>query len=165
MSDANATNRDSALHQLDMQQNLAVVALANGATHDAAADAAGVHRTTVTRWANHHPAFIAQRNRLQAEAAATAAAEAATVRRRITTAALETIEAEIAAGNADAAFRWLKVSPPTSGVAACPGPMEAVAVVDAVRLSMPGVLDELPSQQRPTYADAERLIRSRLQEP
>src|SRR5690349_14650401 len=116
MRETNATNRDDALHRLDTQQNIAVVALANGATHDAAAGTAGVHRTTVTRWANHHPAFIAERNRLQAEAAAAAAAEAATITRRITIAALETIEGEIATGNADAAFRWLKVSPSTSAV-------------------------------------------------
>ena len=56
------------LHQLTASQQLAVTALAAGATHGEAAEEAGVHRVTVTRWARHHPAFIAELNRLRAEA-------------------------------------------------------------------------------------------------
>src|SRR5688572_742069 len=45
------------LLRLSPAQERAVAALANGATHEAAAASAGVARETVTRWASRHPAF------------------------------------------------------------------------------------------------------------
>jgi hypothetical protein len=53
------------------KQSIAIDALVGGATHREAAEAAGVQRTTVTSWCNHHIAFIAElnlrrRQRLQA---------------------------------------------------------------------------------------------------
>lgn len=47
----------TALVELTPAQALAVDAIAAGSTHEDAAEAAGVTRETVNRWANHHPGF------------------------------------------------------------------------------------------------------------
>ena len=57
------------LRTLTPAQCIAIDHLDAGATHQAAADAAGVHRVTVTRWARHHPAFQAELNRRRQERA------------------------------------------------------------------------------------------------
>jgi hypothetical protein len=66
----------AALVSLTPAQAIAADALATGSTHEAAAELAGVTRETVTRWANHHPAFRAAldsyRHALAAEQADTA---------------------------------------------------------------------------------------------
>ena len=57
--------------EISDKQSIAIEALIGGATHREAAGAAGVQRTTVTSWCNHHIPFIAElnlrrRQRLQA---------------------------------------------------------------------------------------------------
>ncbi len=47
---------------LNNRQHIALRVLADNGTHQEAADAAGVQRTTVTDWANHHPGFQAALN-------------------------------------------------------------------------------------------------------
>ncbi len=49
-------------HSVTDRQLLAIDALLTGATHSEAADSAGVHRCTVTGWANHHIGFITELN-------------------------------------------------------------------------------------------------------
>ena len=44
------------------RQSIAIDALVAGSTHREAAEKAGVQRTTVTAWCNHHIAFKAERN-------------------------------------------------------------------------------------------------------
>ena len=44
------------------RQSIAIDALVSGATQREAAEKAGVQRTTVTAWCNHHIAFKAERN-------------------------------------------------------------------------------------------------------
>jgi hypothetical protein len=44
------------------KQSIAIDALVSGALQWEAAEKAGVQRTTVTAWCNHHIAFIAERN-------------------------------------------------------------------------------------------------------
>jgi hypothetical protein len=51
-------------------QSLAVAALSSGSSVTAAAQAAGVARETVSRWAHHNPAFIAELQNARAEIAA-----------------------------------------------------------------------------------------------
>jgi hypothetical protein len=51
-----------ALLRLTASQQVAVEALAVGATHEAAAEKAGVTRETITRWAGHLPSFQAALN-------------------------------------------------------------------------------------------------------
>ena len=49
-------------HSVTDRQLLAIDALLTGSTHSEAADSAGVHRCTVTGWANHHIGFITELN-------------------------------------------------------------------------------------------------------
>ena len=49
-------------HPVSARQLIAIDALLTGATHSEAADSAGVHRCTVTGWANHHIGFITELN-------------------------------------------------------------------------------------------------------
>ena len=49
-------------HPVSDRQLLAIDALLTGLTHSEAADIAGVHRCTVTGWANHHIGFITELN-------------------------------------------------------------------------------------------------------
>ena len=50
---------------LTHKQRVAVQALADGESVQAAADAAGVHRRTVTRWKGEDPAFVAELRHIQ----------------------------------------------------------------------------------------------------
>ena len=49
-------------HSVSDRQLLAIDALLSGATHNEAAEIAGVHRCTVTGWVNHHIGFITELN-------------------------------------------------------------------------------------------------------
>lgn len=150
-----ATNRDGSLHQFDGSQVRALTALAGGATQEVAAQTAGVHRITVTRWTNHHPAFIAEPNRLHSEAAA----EAREAMRRVTRAALTVVEAAIEDGNVDAAFRWLRLGPLPCATTPPSGPVDSDAVVADVRVSTSPALEALLADLNGmTTAEAESLI-------
>ena len=48
--------------EISDKQSIAIDALVSGAKQREAAEKAGVQRTTVTAWANHHIAFKAERN-------------------------------------------------------------------------------------------------------
>ena len=80
-------------------QRKAVDALAGGASHAAAATAAGVNRVTVTNWTNHNPAVRAELERLHSEARA-GAVEA---HRRLYTKALRWCEHELDTRGSEAA--------------------------------------------------------------
>ena len=58
-TDASADELRDALLTVTPAQQRAAEALANGATHADAAEAAGVRRECVCRWANHHAGFKA----------------------------------------------------------------------------------------------------------
>ena len=55
--------RNKSLHVLTAQQSQAIPLVLAGQSDQAVAQEVGVHRVTVNRWRNHHPAFIAQMNR------------------------------------------------------------------------------------------------------
>ncbi|MCH7901630.1 MAG: hypothetical protein IH818_12085 [Acidobacteria bacterium] len=61
------TDRYKALRELNDSQLKAVDALLAGQTHAEAAELAGVHRVTVSRWATKHPAFRVELNRRRQE--------------------------------------------------------------------------------------------------
>ncbi len=52
-----ATDRYKVLRELNHAQTSALDVLIAGGTHAEAAETAGVHRVTVTRWVSNHPAF------------------------------------------------------------------------------------------------------------
>ena len=56
------TNRYKTLHKLSIDQQNAIDLLVQGKTDQETADEAGVHRVTVTKWRNYHPAFQAALN-------------------------------------------------------------------------------------------------------
>ena len=60
---AQAPRGSESLHCLTDRQLLALDALLAGATQAEAAEAAGAHRVTVTKWASRHPAFVAELKR------------------------------------------------------------------------------------------------------
>ena len=154
-----AANRYGWLREVNGQQLQAAACLAGGATHEDAAQVAGVHRVTVSRWANHHPAFIAEVNRLRIEAAEQAVATV----RRITSAALAVVESAVEAGDLEAALKWLRLGTLRSLTAVAGGATDPVAVIEGVRRSMPTALATLLSDPNdPSTADAEALIVARL---
>ncbi len=80
----------AALVELTPAKAIAADALATGSTHAEAAELAGVNRETVTRWANHHPAFREALDRYR-HALAEANTDAACRIRRKALAAVERI--------------------------------------------------------------------------
>jgi len=115
----------TALLELTPGQQIAAETVASGATHAAAAEAAGVHRETVTRWAGHHPAFRATLNLYRA----TLAAEQSDTARRIRGRALAILEAQLDTADVPTALAVLRVvqAQPSEAI----GPIEAAAILDA----------------------------------
>ena len=95
------TDRYQSLLDLSGSQLTALEIIETGGTHAEAANAAGVHRVTVTKWCHHHPAFIAER----AERVAVIT-DAATIR------AIEVVTAAIDTGDAETAMKWLRLFAP-----------------------------------------------------
>lgn len=147
-----------ALRALSPRQSIAATLLATGHSHAIAADEAGVHRVTVTRWANHHPAFVAEVGRLRNE-------QRADVReavRLVTTTAIEAVAERVADGDADMALRWLRLGLATDVFAPEVLPDEPADVVESVRTRMPTSLDALTTIHEATPEDATRRIRGSL---
>lgn len=154
-----ATNDYRSLHEITSAQLAAVTALARGATHEAAANEAGVHRVTVSRWAAHHPAFIAELNARKVEAATEAAAQVS----RTTRKALDVIAEVIDGGDADAAFRWLRLVPLITVTEPLIGSTESTGVVESIRRAMPSeILEVLTRADQRSTAEVEEIMRSSL---
>lgn len=120
--------------------------------------AAGVHRI-VTRWVNHHPAFIAEMNQIRSDASVSAAAAV----ERVTRAALEVVEQAMSEGNVDAALRWLRLVTLRDITALHDGPTDSRVIVDAVRQRLPTSLMKMfDDLDDPTTRDAESAIAQRL---
>jgi hypothetical protein len=89
---------------LSPSQSLALEILDAGGTHQEAAKAAGVDRTTVSRWATKHPAFVSEMNLRKRERAEE------TIHRvsEVTLAALDCVAHSVSEGNVRAAIQWLR---------------------------------------------------------
>ena len=133
-----ATDRYRLLHELNPSQARALDALDGGSTHGQAAEAAGVDRTTVSRWASRHPAFRAELKQRKADRAARNAERL----QRLTEGALDAVEAAIAEGDAGSAFQWLRLS----GLDAVPvtfnGPTTTEGVIESYRCAMGNPADD-----------------------
>jgi DNA topoisomerase VI subunit B len=155
-----ATRGDGSLHDLTGSQLAAVNALMAGGTHEDAAQAAGVHRVTVTRWVNHHPAFIAELNRARADLARRTRSKIV----RVTKLAMEVVEASLEAGDQEAALKWLRIVPPSLTISVV-GPTGSVDVIEQVRSGMPSPHEEMISSgHERTTEEAEREIARRLRQ-
>ena len=124
-----ATNNNQSLHKLTVAQTSALGVLAAGGSQIEAADAAHVHRVTVTRWANHHPAFIAELNAIQGAARV----RMRTVVGRVTEKALRAVETSIEEGEVDIAVKWLRLVPGILVDSEFKGPSDSVVVVEKIR--------------------------------
>lgn len=154
------TDDYESLHELSPTQVRAVAALAGGATHSTAAVQVGVHRVTVTRWVNHHPAFIAELNQLRSDAVREAQEDI----KRTTQNAIDLVSSAIDGGDVGVALRWLRLGTMSSLTAQPPGSAEPNQVVESVRRSLPSaILAMLQAEDEPTRRDAEDAIRKRLQ--
>ena len=100
------TTRDySALQVLSAAQVTALGVLEAGGSHAEAAEAAGVHRVTVSKWVTRHPEFIAETNRRRADRADRLAVRVDSV----TASALDVIAQACAEGDRAAALAWLRL--------------------------------------------------------
>ena len=93
--------------RLSNKQHLAIDALLTGGTHREAAEAAGVARTTVTEWVNHHSEFCheLERRRWQRAEHVNDRVGALTAR------SLDVIEEHVVAGDLRAALGVLRLLP------------------------------------------------------
>ena len=121
-----ATERNRLL-QVTPSQEVAIDALLSGATHAEAAQAAGVHRVTVTRWVNHHPGFQASLNGRLGELR-----DRAQHRLRSTLlSALGNISAHVEAGDYGASLAIIKVVGLDPALSPVIGPKDAEAILNA----------------------------------
>lgn len=132
----NATGRDRLLHELTPSQTLALEALDAGSTHAEAAAAAGVDRTTVSRWATRHPGFVAEINRRKSERAHEHRREVEGTTAR----ALTVVKDRIDSGDAEFALRWLKLIGMGTLINPSIGPTEPDSVIEGHRRAMGGDL-------------------------
>lgn len=154
------TKCDESLHRLSSSQVAALGVLFSGGTHEDAARAAGVHRVTVTRWANHHPAFIAEHNRFRVDLQEILRLKM----ERASGSALDVVQGALERGDVGVALRWLQLVCPLRQPA--PGPTDSRDVVEVVRLGMrpPLLADAEALGLEHNRDDAERWIRQRLSE-
>ena len=131
MSDT--TNRYKSLHQLNPSQSRALDLLDQGSTHAEVADAVTVDRTTITRWANSHPAFVAELNRRKSERAELSRIRIAEVTDRALKALIEAIDG----GDTRTAVEWLKLTNVVVHISAKSGPTSSKAVIEARRRQLP----------------------------
>ncbi|MBK8294597.1 MAG: hypothetical protein IPK93_07415 [Solirubrobacterales bacterium] len=94
---------------------------------------------TVTRWVNHHPAFIAEMNFLRE----TQREKQVSIAKRVTEKAILAVEAAIDNDDVDVALKWLRLPPPQGQTDERSRPTDSVEVVENHRKRMPSTLDEL----------------------
>lgn len=161
----NASEMRTALLTLTPAQQCAAEALATGATHAEAAEAATVARETVTRWLGHHPAFRAALDLYRGSLAAEQADRA----RRIRGKALEAVEAGLDAGSIDplAVLRAV-AAPAEAGVQVRTADELLDAETRRTLVNLPplppprGLQDQLDNLNHPPPSDVERATAATL---
>ncbi len=134
--------------------------LLSGGTHAEAAHAAGVHRVTVTRWTNHHPAVVAELNRARTEALMRQRVAAS----RLTEKAIAVIDEALDDGDRAVALRWYSMNVRAIDIPELP--VESADVVEARRLKMPSTIDQMiAATGEPSRLDAEAAILTSLDSP
>jgi hypothetical protein len=133
-------------------QVLALDVLDAGGTHSEAAQVAGVHRVTVSKWTTRHPGFVAEltRRRLARFELVADRAEA------VTLSALDLVAKAIDNGDTSAALSWLKLAGLPSSLAdhrakVASAPLSAGEMLDreADKLSMAAPLAVMTDSYRP----------------
>lgn len=123
-----ATDDYKSLRSLTERQLLAIDALLTGSTHREAAEAAGVHRVTVSGWVSTHPAFQAELNRRRQELNEGRAARL----RELDEAALNALAARLDDGDPEYAMKWLKLRGLGNPVHGAVGSTDAESIIEDV---------------------------------
>ena len=143
------TKADQSRPLVTDRQSLVIDALLQGATHRAAAEQAGVQRSTVTGWVNHHVGFEAELNaRRQARLVVISDRVHESLCR-----ALDLIDEKIADGHLNAATALLRhVGLKDVFRVATPGPstVEGVTSIKAARLDTELAMSQIPSRKATT---------------
>lgn len=127
------------LKALTVAQEQALEVLERGGTRQEAADAAGVSREAVSRWDNHHPGFIAERNQRRLDRRRAFADEV----RAIDDLALANVRKAVEEGDTAASLVWLRHISPRIATEEPIGPTTAEEVIDAkARARAAEVLDD-----------------------
>lgn len=151
------TDRYSSLRELSPAQARALDVLDAGGTHSEAAEAASVHRVTVSKWTTRHPAFVAEltRRRLARFELVADRAEAVTLD------ALDLVAQAIANGDTSAALSWLKLAglPASLGehrarVSSAPRSVAEMVEREADKVAMAAPLVVLTDSYKPTALEA-----------
>lgn len=124
-----ATNGYKPLHlKLSVTQENVIDRLVAGDSDQQAADAVGVHRTSVTRWRLHHPGFQASLNERRQQVFGSAVDKL----RSLTHRALDTLAAKMDEGNVVAAIAVLKAASLDKTAAPPAGPTDADKIIGAL---------------------------------
>jgi hypothetical protein len=133
----NRTNRNKLLHELSPRQIIALNVLDNSGTHLEAANAAGVNRTTVSRWVRHHPAFVAEMNTRKEDRLLESQRQAL----ELNALALGNIRVALEAGDAEMSLRWMKTCGHDFFSLLHIGPTESKEVIENKRKRLPSLMD------------------------
>jgi aryl-alcohol dehydrogenase-like predicted oxidoreductase len=120
------TNGYKSLRELSDRKLVAIDALLTGATHSEAADQAGVHRVTVSKWVSGHPAFQAELSRRRQERNEQRAARL----RELDEAALDAVAHQLDTSDSEFALKWLKLRGINSSIHPAPGPTDAEEIIE-----------------------------------
>jgi hypothetical protein len=121
-----ATNDYRALRTISERQQIAIEGLLEGLTHAEAAERAGVHRVTVSKWRARHPGFRAELNRRRQELNEQRVARL----RQLDATALDAVAAQLDASDPDVALKWLKLRGLSSEPYPVEGPTDADSIID-----------------------------------
>jgi|GEM_PF-1804567 len=128
-----ATDRYRLLLELNPSQALAVEVIDRGGSHAEAAEAAGVDRTTVSRWVSRHPAVIAELNRRRLDRARSNARVLAETDRK----ALACIADALESGDPNLALQWFKIRDLANLTGCVVGPTDATVVIQDRASTLP----------------------------
>jgi transposase len=120
------TNGYKSLREVSERQLVAIEALLTGATHSEAADKAGVHRVTVSKWVAGHPGFQAELSRRRQERNEQRAARL----RELDEAALDAVAHQLDTSDPEFAIKWVKLRAISSAIHPAPGPTDAEEIID-----------------------------------
>jgi len=120
------TDDYNSLRILSDNQNVAIDALIGGATHAEAAERAGVHRVTVSKWVARHPGFRAELNRRRAELGEQRVARL----RELDELALDAAASRLETLDPEFAMKWLKFRGLNATVLPSPGPTDPGQMIE-----------------------------------
>ncbi len=127
------------LLELSPSQALAIEVIDRGGSHAEAAQAAGVDRTTVSRWATKHPAFVAEISNRRLERAR----ESEQCLRELDRKAAAAIADGIEKGDTSLSLQWFKIRGGAKFYESPFSALDPITIIDRRAASLPGTLESL----------------------